>query len=245
MATHSVDMVIKARDEASRKFNTVGGAAMSMGSMIKKAAIAAGAYLGVREISRFMQSSLQAYGESEKAASDLGAALSNLGKKAELPSMIKFAEQMQKMTTIEDDAIIASMKLGATIGNLSGSQLTDATKTAIGLAAAYNIDLDQAMQLTSMGAAGVTVRLKKLGIEMQKGATDQEVYAEIVKKGSAGFKLAEAQTGTYAGTILQLKNAYSDVKEEIGGALMPVFKEWAEKTKIWLEDNKTNIGIWA
>jgi hypothetical protein len=84
-----------------------------------------------------------------------------------------------------------------------------------------------------------------LGIEVKKGATDQEIYNEILLKGADGFKIAEAETKTYAGTMAQLKNAIEEVKEEIGGELAPTLQKSAEQLKNWCEQNRENVGLWV
>ena len=71
MATKSVKMIIKARDEASKKFRKVGRSAGSMGAMLKKAAIAGMAYFGARAMFRFGADAVKLFGEQEMAAKHL------------------------------------------------------------------------------------------------------------------------------------------------------------------------------
>lgn len=245
MATHSVNMIIKARDEASRKLLNVGNAAVSMGSMLKKAAIGIGAYLGVREIARFTKSSIDAFAEEELAVNQLNSALALLGKQGELEAMRQFASEMQKMTIVGDETVMQIMQLGVSVGHLSGTQLQEATKAAIGLSKALGIDIKAAMLLVAKAAAGNTSTFSRYGIVLNENLSTQEKFNEVLKIGGNAFKLAEAETKTYSGTIAQLKNAFGDVKELIGNALIPVFKEWAQNTTKWFQENQANIGIWA
>jgi len=137
------------------------------------------------------------------------------------------------------------MKLGVTVGKLSGEQLKDATKAAIGLAAALDIDLHTAMMLVAKAAAGNTSTLSRYGIRLDENLSAQEKFNQILKTGADNFAIAQAQAKTYTGAMQQMKNAYSDIKEEIGKALMPVFKESAEKIKNWIEEHKQSISNWA
>jgi hypothetical protein len=209
-------------------------------------------YFSVRAITGFVKTSINEFAKFEKGASDLTAALKNVGKEAEITALLKFSEEMQGVTTYAHDTITEVMKLGVTLAGLSGTQLTEATKTAIGLAQAYNIDLEAAMRLTSLGAAGVTARLKKLGIEMSKSASDQEVYNEILKRGAAGFAIAQSQVGTYSGKLAQMHNALADLKETIGsliagpaGGGLDFIKRWAEDSIEGINTMVVSIQNWG
>ena len=79
MAKHSVNVLIKARDEASKKFKTIGLSAVNMGSMLKKAAAAVAFYFGARAIKNYLQASLAAYAEQEKSTTKLAQALEATG----------------------------------------------------------------------------------------------------------------------------------------------------------------------
>jgi hypothetical protein len=123
---------------------------------------------------------------------------------------------MQKLTTYEDDAVLASMKLGVTIGGLSGRDLTAATTAAIGLSKAFNIDLDAAMKLVSKGATGNFTAFSKMGITFKEGMTDSQKYAEVLQRGANGFKIAQGETETFNGVLAQLGNSWGDAKENLG-----------------------------
>ena len=118
MLKHSVNVLIKARDEASRKFKLIGGSALSMGSMIRRAAALAAVYFGGRAIKRFVQDSLQLFGVQEAAVKSLADALALLGKQAQLGAMKKFAAQIQQTTVYGDEMILQLMAMGSAMGKL-------------------------------------------------------------------------------------------------------------------------------
>jgi len=244
---NSVEVIIKAKDQASKKFRTIGGAAGSMGSMLKKAAGAALVYFSARAVKNFVQSSLDAFGRQEAAVKKLADALELLGIKdrAALKDLEKFASSIQKTTTYGDEAVIELMAMGAAMGKLSGDELKKATKAAIGLAAAYKMDVTAAMRLVARAAAGDTATLARYGIKLGDLKTNYEKFNKVLEIGAKNFALAEGETKTYLGVIEQTKNALGDVKEVIGEAIMPVFKEWAIRTREWAENNKKAIGDWA
>ncbi len=247
MAKHSVDILIKARDEASKAMGTVGKSVLSMTGFIKKAAAVMAVYFSGRMIKDFAVSSVDAFAESESAVQSLSDALDLLGQggNAAIKDLLKFASGIQAVTKYEDDAVVGLMALGASMGQLSGDALKDAAKAAIGFAAAYKMELKAAMTLVSKAANGNTAAFARYGVILDGNLSKQEKYNEVLKIGIRNFKLAEGEVNTYRGAVQQMKNALGDVKEAIGEALMPMFKKSAERIKKWAEDNAEAIGKWS
>lgn len=206
---HDVNLILKARDEATAKLNRVGGAVKTLAAGII-------GYFSARAIAGFLKSSVAAFSESEQAARGLSDALQSMGESGDLKSYNTFAKYMQKITTYEDDAILATMKLGVTIGGLAGKDLEAATVAAIGLSKAFNLDLNAAMTLVGKAAAGNFGAFSRMGITFREGMTDAEKYAEVLERGAAGFRIAQGETETFRGILDQLKNAWGDAKEGVG-----------------------------
>ena len=133
VSKHGVNMVIKARDEASKKFGKVGRSAKGMGSALKKAMVFGAAYLGARQLWRIGKDLSASYGKQEEAVKHLTDALELLNKKAEMPEMQKFASQIQEVTRIGDETTLELMAMGSAMGKLSGDTLKSATVAAIGM----------------------------------------------------------------------------------------------------------------
>jgi len=247
MAKHDVNIVIKARDEATRVFGIVGTSAISMGSMIRKAAAYVAVYLSARAIKRFTEESLAAYGEQEAALKKLTDALSLLGPVSAkaMKDYEAFADQIQKSTVIGDEEVLSLMAQGAAMGKMSGKELKDATKAAIGLSKAYGVELVAAMRLVSRARVGDTSTLTKYGIKLEEGLNKHEKFNRVLEIGARNFRLAEGEAETYTGRVAQMKNAFGEVKEAIGEALMPTFKEAAVRIRDWCYENKQRIGEWA
>jgi hypothetical protein len=208
-SNHDVNLILKARDEASAKLNRLSGT-------IKGLALGVAGYFSAAAIGGFLKSSVAAFAESEQAARGLSDALQSMGQSGNIEDLDAFAKQMQKLTVYEDDAILASMKLGVTIGGLSGRDLTAATTAAIGLSKAFNIDLDAAMKLVSKGATGNFAAFSKMGITFKEGMTDSQKYAEVLERGASGFRIAQGETETFNGVLAQLGNSWGDAKEKLG-----------------------------
>ena len=150
--------------------------------------------------------------------------------------MEAFAASMQKVTVLGDEAVLELASLGASLGKLSGQALKDATKAAIGLSAALGIDAISAMRLVSRAAIGDTATLARYGIKLSETLSPQEKFNELLRIGAQSFSLAEGQAKTFSGQVAQLGNAWGDVKEKIGEALMPV-------AMAFIEAMRTNLPL--
>lgn len=113
MSTRSVNVIVSAKDQASAKLARIGRAAGGMGSMFRKAAIAATAYIGTRQIIRWSRESLAAYGEQEDAQIKLAQALKATGGAAGISfeELKKYAGQLQQTTKFGDEAVITTMSI--------------------------------------------------------------------------------------------------------------------------------------
>jgi hypothetical protein len=213
MAKQSVDIYVTAKDFASRQFGTI---SKSFGGMVGSAVRIGAAIGGVYGMIRLVKGSVGAYMEAEAAAKGLSDALATIGSDTNIEQYQTFAKQMQNITTFEDDATVAAMKLGVTIAGLAGDDLKAATQAAMGLSKAYNMDLQAAMTLVSKAAVGETGTLKRLGIVLKDGLTDAEKYAEVLRIGTDRFSMATGETETFGGMIKQMGNAWGDAKEGLG-----------------------------
>lgn len=166
-------------------------------------------------------SSVRAFAQQEQALRRLGDALSLTSSlsKGTLSSMEAFASEMQQLTTIGDETVLAMLATGASIGRLGGHELQEATKAAIGLSRVLGTDANAAMLLVARAAAGNTSTLSRYGIQLDETMTAQERFAEVLKIGAAGFRLAEGEAQTATGRIAQLGNSVSDLQETFGGLI--------------------------
>jgi hypothetical protein len=137
---------------------------------------------------------------------------------------IKFAEELQKVTTVEDDAAIAAMKYGANLG-ITKDRLNEATKDAIGLSKAFGVDLNMAMKMTANAYQGNYDALAKY-IPALKTATDETQKQAIVNEAMArGFRIAEGEANTFTGALMQLENAQGSIYEDVGNIVAIVGKD--------------------
>lgn len=250
MARHSVDIVVKARDDASRKFGMINKSALNMGQTLKKVAGIAAAYFGARAIKNFLAGSVELYARQEKAVKGLTDALGLLGQasSANIKDMEEFAASIQKVTVYGDEQILELMAMGSAMGKLSGQQLKDATKAAIGLSKAYSIELTGAMRLVARAAVGDVSSLTRYGIKLEEGLSKQEKFNQVMRIGAKNFKLAEGEAETFSGQLSQMSAHLGDLREKIAEAMIPALRglvEWVKTFDIETVKSTLNFIKWA
>ncbi|MCB5261902.1 MAG: hypothetical protein LHW53_04100, partial [Candidatus Cloacimonetes bacterium] len=165
----------------------------------------------------------------EKAEQDLAAALKNTGVySAQLESQLKAqASAIQSVTTYGDESILMATRQMQVIGQLSADQLPAAQKAAVGLAAAYKLDLNTAFEMVGKAAAGNTATLSRYGIVLEEGLDPQEKFAELLRVGADRFALARDEANTTSGALQQMNNLWGDLKEVIGTWILPMLGDVA------------------
>lgn len=197
---------------------------MQMGDMTKsilgKVAGFAGAYMGVIGLKSAVEGSVKAFMVQEDAVDDLEDALHIKGADQFSEKLQQVASDLQLVTTYGDEATMATMALGINMG-IPAAKMEDATKAAMGLAAAYNIDLNTAMQLIAKANAGQTGTLSRYGIVLDQTKSKEEQFAELLQRGKDAFPLAEADT--LSGKLQQLQNVWGDLMEVVGEFIVELF----------------------
>lgn len=126
-----------------------------------------------------------------------------------------------KRIALDDGAGRASL---AQLTTMTGDykKAMDLLPIAADLARGKQIDLSTASMLVGRVASGNTEILKRYGIELKEGATSSEALAELQSR-YAGQ--AEAYASTWQGTQAQISTTVGNIKETIGGALLPTLTD--------------------
>jgi len=143
MAKHSVDVLVKARDEASRKFLTIGSSAKIMGQAFKgvasftKTAFAAAfrvAKYAVVGLGAALTACTYAALKQEAAEVELASALKVTGQFTDerLKKLKEQAGAIQDVTTYGDEYILMLMRMAITQG-VTANKAADVAKAAIAL----------------------------------------------------------------------------------------------------------------
>ncbi len=161
--------------------------------------------------------SLQAWAAQEAATVKLTAALTVNEQAVDrlMPKYNEFANQMQIATTFGDSLTTSTMAQMHTMGVVSG-HLEKATKAAMGLAAAYGMDLRTAGLLVARAQMGQTQMLVRYGIVLDEHLSKEEKFQQLLKIGEKNFKLNELQVESLQGALAQLSNRTGDVSEAWG-----------------------------
>lgn len=158
----------------------------------------------------------------EKALNALNVALGlagNYSKKAS-DSFVEFAEAVQTASVYEDDAVLSSAALIENITKLDTEALKGATQGAVDLAAAMGMDLETAAVAVAKAIEGNTLVLSKYGISVQKGKSDSEQFANVMKALQGLSGSAAGQLNTFAGAVTHVGHAYGDMQEAAGDTII-------------------------
>ena len=231
----------------------------AIGGGILTAGFAAAA-AGAVALGGFLYESVQEAMAAEKVQAQLNAVLQSTGGAAGVTADMvnKLAGELQNLTPYGDDAIVSAQNMLLTFTNIGKDVFPDATKTVLDMSTALGQDLQtSAMQLgkalndpingiTALRRVGVTftddqeAMIKKM-VESGDVMGAQKIILEELQKEFGGS--AEAAGKTFAGQLEILKNNLGDIKESIGGALLPVLRELAGKLSAFLGREDVQAGI--
>lgn len=200
-------------------------------------------------IKHYGQEALNEYGQAELGELRLKTALEVNNRQVEktMESYKKYAEQLQKNTTLEDDYVLTLFK-SAEQFEVTGESAKKAVHDAVALASANNSSADSMIRLTSAmakGDLGTGMRFARM-IPQLRGVKDQtEFIAKYTKLVESGFKQAEAETQTFVGTMKQMKVAFGNALEVVGKfvaeALQPVVR-WLKQASEWFQSLPENVA---
>lgn len=171
--------------------------------------------------------------ESEDAVNKLNIALKNQGVySAQLSKeMQAYASELQRTSTFSDEAILRTQAMLTTFG-LAGKAMKDATQSTIDLASGLGIDLNQAAMLVGKAFAGETGTLSRFGIIIDETIPRSERFSAAIAQINQRFGgEGQAATQTFSGRVAVLGNQFDDIKEKIGGAIIPVLEIYVTHIK--------------
>lgn len=136
-------------------------------------------------------------------------------------SLLRLAAGLQKVTTYGDEVTLSAMAMGQSLASLSTDQLARLTPAVMDLATGLGIDLTNAFSLVGKAFSSSTNPLVRYGIVLDMTKDKAARLDEIVSVIGAKFGgQAAAMVDTYAGRVAQLSNAWGDLKEAIGAAII-------------------------
>lgn len=244
--------------ELEKQFGKVDGAAEKSASKVGAAFTKAGetakdglkgiaegivAAFAVREVIAFGKEAVHAFEEAQKSASQLQSALSaNGGIQADFDKLIQQSAELQEKTIFSDEQIQNAQKAAAQYG-LSASAIEKLIPIVADFASATGQDLNSALETVIQGINGNARSLKIYGVEIDTGATKTARFASIQEQLTKKFQgQAEVLGRTSQGAIKRLGNAFDDLKENIGKALLPIVEASAGVAKAFVDMASTPLS---
>jgi hypothetical protein len=201
----------------------------SFGSAIKTAASVAAAVWASANVAGFVRDSMQAYMDQERAVNKMTVAMKNQGdySKTALQGMIDYSAQIQKTTTVADEAALSVMANLKSYGMLD-EEIKTATRLAADFAAAKKeegMTITQASEIIGKAYVGQTERLSRYGIVIDTTKSKSEQFQEVMDQLQQRFGgAAAAELETYEGQWENLENRFGEIKEDVGALALEVTK---------------------
>jgi len=223
-------------------------AGSSFGGLWKQFAIGqiavAALHKGYAAFKNFVEGSIKAAIEAEQAENNLSAALEITGRTVEgnIQHYKKFAAEQMRATTYTDEQVMASQALLLQLTSLDQQGLDRATKGAMGLASTMGIDLHSATMMVTKAMEGNYTALGRVGIRVAENLTGEQKQAALLDQLGKLYGRSTAETNTFGGAIKQLSNAWDEVQETVGGAIVKneSFKEAIKDLKAWVDKLATS-----
>lgn len=232
MADKKANLTITLKDDVSSGIKQIKNETEGLKSSFSNfKLVLAGVATGLTALGVAAWSAIKSYMEQETAVNRLNIALKNQGQdvKSVSKDLQDYASELQKTTTFSDEAIVSSMALMTSFG-LTGPKLKQAEKAALDLAQGLGIDLQSASMLLSKSFQGQTEALGRYGIRIDESVPKAQRFDAVLVQLNERFGgSAQAAVDTTAGKIANMANRIDDLKERIGGELIPILDYWMKK----------------
>ncbi len=204
------------------------------------------AAFSVHYITNFVKGSIDAYKVQEMAEAKLLTALG--GRKDIMESLTAQASKLQGVTTWGDEKTIEAQAQLAVVLKDNEYAIMKLTPLVQDFATAMNMDLVSASQLVAKTLGSSTNALARYGISVE-GAVNSSARLESMTAALTEKFLGQAKAAgeTLSGSMEILKNAWGDVKEEVGRfALTKIIdlEEWKAFFSVMNSPDATNAQKW-
>lgn len=190
--------------------------------------VSAQAIIGVvqgsfRMLVGLVDDSIKSYASAEAATKKMTAALQAQGTAtpAVIAQFNDLATTFQRTTVYSDDLINEMQALLTSVGDVAPREMDKALEAATNLASGLGIDLRAATMMVSKASEENVGALKKSGVQLDEtrvAAEGMSYILDVVNEKFGGA--AQAEMETYAGKIQQIANAWDNVQEVVGGAIV-------------------------
>jgi len=253
-----LEVIIKARDEASAVLNKVSEGAKSLEPAFK--AMATAGTIGLGAVSAIAIKTISDFADAEKSTLQLRHAVIDVthATEAQLKATEDLADSLERKGVLDGDNIKMGLAQLSTFGLSNeavrglGGSLADLAVNQFGVKASGDQLADSANMIAKAlnGQFGVLeksgirfseaqIQAIKFGSEMEKVKAINEGFAQNLKYTN------EVALGGLEGQMAKLDVQIGNISEAIGGALAPAFAQVLEKiapiveiVKTWIENHK-------
>lgn len=192
---------------------------------------------GVAAVTAFGVSALKSFGEAQKAIASMDATLRSMGEAAveNREAILKASEAAVQLGFDDEAAALSITQLYQRTNDLTKAQ--ELSALAMDLSRAKNIDLASATNLVGQVLSGNQRALKQFGIEIDESLGPLAALGELQTK-VAGQ--SEAFAATLPGQMAIMSEAWSNIKDVIGGALAEALMPFIHQFNEWLQ-NPENV----
>lgn len=266
---NSVTTKLVIKDETTRELARMQGVIDAFGNKIQssfqKAGMAIAGYFSTQAIISFGKAAVSAASEAEEAEAKYVAMrkASNEATGVSIEQMKHLAAQLQRTTKHEDDNTIAVAANLLRYENMSKDVFPRVIRLAADMSDVFG-SMSGAANMLGRGLndpANASRLLKVAGVELDDAIKNQiktfkesgevgkaqELILKELEKRFGG--LAEAMGDTFSGKVAKLTNQWGDVKESIGGALIPAIEkvlpmldEFAKRFKATVDETADAIS---
>jgi hypothetical protein len=228
-----VSFTVEAIDKSSTSINNIGASLKSLGLAALGPVAAFTTLTGaISATVAFMKESIKIAAEAETGMVRLEATLKATGRGAEISGaqISKMAESLMGMSTFDDEAIVNAYNTLMKYDSIPVDKMETVVKAAMDMSAALGGDLTSNAEMIG--------RVLETGVIPRSWAFDKALKAQVqsmISAGNAGGALslvlgelntsyggqAAAQLNTYTGQVTALKVAWDEVKERVGGVILP------------------------
>lgn len=173
-------------------------------------------------ITSFASDSIKAFSEQEDALNRLSQALRASGEFSEqaVSSFEAYASQIQETTKFGDDLVLSQLAVAKSLG-ATNEQAKNLVTAAANLSATFGGSLEENVIKLGKTLSGELGRFGQLIPEL-KALTAEQLRSgdafEVVNSKFSGA--ATAELNTYSGSVAAAANAFNDLQEEIGAAIV-------------------------
>jgi hypothetical protein len=212
MANVAVNATISARDAASGNINKVNKSLKALQFGFAAASVAAAA------LAKFAFDAVKAAAEDEMSNARLNAALKARGFLTDdLAAKIKEQTLAMAALGITDDQVRAGIEVGSRFF-ADQTTILEANSVAADVAAVTGMSLADVITTIGKATQGQTRGLRALGVQVNKGATTQDILNAISAKYSG---IASEIADTTGGKFLSAQIAINEKMEDFGYRLLP------------------------